>query len=56
LNIARRTASDTPSKYPTHDHIVPVSKGGKHTWDNAQLAHFECNTKKNAKLPEVAYA
>ncbi|MBR4687089.1 MAG: HNH endonuclease [Bacteroidales bacterium] len=38
--------------YPTHDHIVPLSKGGTHTWGNAQLAHFGCNTRKSAKLPD----
>jgi 5-methylcytosine-specific restriction endonuclease McrA len=25
------------------DHIIPVSKGGTHTWDNVQLAHYKCN-------------
>lgn len=33
--------------YPSIDHIVPVSKGGTHTWDNVQLAHRYCNTIKN---------
>lgn len=32
--------------YPSIDHIVPLSKGGSHTWDNVQLAHFLCNSKK----------
>lgn len=32
--------------YPSIDHIIPVSKGGTHTWDNVQLAHRHCNTKK----------
>ena len=32
--------------YPTMDHIVPISKGGKTTWDNVQLAHFRCNSVK----------
>ena len=35
-------------KYPSIDHIVPVSKGGTHTWDNVQLAHMDCNSIKNA--------
>jgi hypothetical protein len=33
--------------YPSIDHIVPVSKGGTHTWDNVQLAHRGCNTDKS---------
>lgn len=32
--------------YPTLDHIIPLSKGGSHTWDNVQLAHMSCNAGK----------
>ncbi len=32
------------------DHIVPLSKGGSHTWDNVQLAHFNCNSRKKDTL------
>ena len=32
--------------YPSIDHVVPLSKGGAHAWDNVQLAHFICNTRK----------
>lgn len=32
--------------YPTLDHIIPISKGGSHTWDNVQLAHMACNAGK----------
>lgn len=28
------------------DHIVPISKGGAHTWNNVQLAHLPCNIRK----------
>lgn len=40
--------------YPSIDHIIPVSKGGTHTWDNVQLAHRRCNNKKRDMLPEEA--
>lgn len=30
--------------YPSVDHIVPLSKGGSHTWGNVQLAHLICNS------------
>lgn len=33
--------------YPSIDHIIPVSKGGTHTWNNVQLAHRRCNTLKS---------
>lgn len=31
------------ASYPSIDHIVPLSLGGPHTWDNIKLAHFRCN-------------
>lgn len=36
--------------YPTIDHIIPLDKGGMHSWDNIQLAHHSCNSAKGAKL------
>ena len=36
--------------YPSIDHIIPISKGGQHTWDNVQLAHMICNSIKNNKI------
>ena len=46
---------DKEIKYPNPlsasiDHIVPLSKGGTHTKDNVQLAHFLCNSRKGAKV------
>ena len=38
------------SDYPSIDHIIPISKGGQHTWDNVQLAHMICNSIKNNKI------
>lgn len=32
--------------YPSIDHVVPLSKGGKHSWDNVRLACRKCNCKK----------
>lgn len=32
--------------YPTLDHVIPLSKGGGHTWDNVQVAHAICNSAK----------
>lgn len=40
-------------RYPSIDHIKPISKGGEHTWENVKLAHMQCNAKKGAK--EYAY-
>ena len=33
-------------QYPTIDHIVALSNGGAHTWENVQLAHAICNSYK----------
>lgn len=35
--------------YPTIDHIIPLSKGGTHTWENVRLAHMSCNAGKRDK-------
>jgi len=34
----------------TIDHIVPMSRGGGHVMHNVQLACWECNTRKGARL------
>jgi len=36
----------------TIDHIVPHSKGGEHSYDNVQLAHRVCNSRKHDRLLE----
>lgn len=40
--------------YPSLDHIIPRAKGGEHTWDNVQLAHCMCNSKKRDLTNEDA--
>lgn len=43
---------------PTIDHIVPLARGGTHTMDNVQTAHFLCNSIKGDRpeLPRVGGA
>ena len=38
--------------YPSIDHIVPLTRGGLHQWENVRLAHFSCNASKGANLIE----
>lgn len=39
--------------YPSIDHIVPMSKGGGHVWENVQVAHIICNSEKGDRIEEV---
>lgn len=34
------------------DHIIPLSRGGDHSYANTQVAHPVCNSRKHNKLPE----
>jgi len=36
------------------DHVIPLSKGGRHAYDNVQLAHASCNCKKRDKIVAAA--
>lgn len=33
--------------YPSIDHVIPLARGGLHSWDNVKLAHRLCNSKKS---------
>ena len=45
------TGSDKRSPLSLHvDHIVPLSKGGEHSYANTQPAHASCNVQKGDKL------
>lgn len=35
--------------YPSIDHVIPLAKGGLHSWDNVMLAHRRCNSEKSDK-------
>lgn len=36
--------------YPSIDHVIPISKGGTHEWNNIRLAHRICNSLKSDRL------
>lgn len=38
----------------TLDHVIPRSKGGKHTWDNVVTACQSCNAHKSDRTPQQA--
>lgn len=49
-----RCAYNTKHDATTVDHILPVSRGGKNTWDNTVAACQPCNAKKDNKTPKEA--
>jgi len=38
----------------TRDHVVPISKGGRDTWENVVAACFSCNSRKGNRTPQQA--
>lgn len=42
------------TKQLTIDHVLPLSKGGKHTWDNVVIACAPCNQRKGDRTPHQA--
>jgi 5-methylcytosine-specific restriction endonuclease McrA len=50
------TAFIAGNNYPTIDHVIPLAKGGTHTWDNVKLAHMRCNwMKRDNIIPPVDF-
>lgn len=47
--LDRRWGSSGPD-FPTLDHIIPLAKGGAHTWENSQCACGICNSYKRDLL------
>jgi 5-methylcytosine-specific restriction endonuclease McrA len=43
-------ASTHPKWRASLDHILPMSRGGTHTYANLQLAHVSCNSRKHANV------
>lgn len=38
------------NSYPSIDHVIPLAKGGVHSWDNVKLAHRICNSIKSDRI------
>ena len=38
----------------TFDHVVPIARGGRKTWENIVTACWRCNNKKSGLTPEEA--
>lgn len=48
--IERRGGTHLNRRGATVDHLVPITKGGSHTWNNVNCAHWECNLKKSNRI------
>jgi 5-methylcytosine-specific restriction endonuclease McrA len=52
-HLCNRKVPQKPGKIEptgaTVDHLIPISAGGSHTWDNVALAHRSCNMARNAR-------
>lgn len=40
----------------TLEHIIPLAKGGTHTWDNVAPSHLLCNSNKGSEIVEAVVA
>ena len=38
----------------TRDHVMPLSQGGRDTWENVVAACFHCNSRKGGRTPQQA--
>lgn len=51
-NFADKRWGNFGPDYPTIDHVIPLAKGGKHSWDNTKVCCGLCNVSKRDKLME----
>lgn len=42
-------------KFLTIDHVIPLSRGGRHDWINVVTACAKCNNKKGSQTPDEAH-
>lgn len=49
-----RTLSGRDRLGPTLDHVVPLSRGGEHSYANVKLAHRRCNVRRGVRLLRLA--
>lgn len=53
-NTCQYCGQQLPRSELNIDHVVPVSQGGKTTWDNVVCSCLRCNHRKGGRTPEQA--
>lgn len=44
--VARKAGTHDQRQGAVVDHLVPLADGGRHTWDNVAVAHWDCNQRR----------
>lgn len=53
MDFRRYTVATRPGNLASMEHVIPISRGGSHTWGNVVLACWRCNRIKNARDIDV---
>lgn len=51
--IMKNGVKVTGNNYPSIDHVIPLAKGGLHSWNNIKVAHRICNSLKGDSYDEI---
>lgn len=54
MDFTTHTRTTRPPNSASIDHILPLSRGGGHTWQNVALCCLVCNVRKGARLVDEA--
>lgn len=49
--ICHLCSQPVPFETFTIDHVIPIARGGSHTYENVKVAHKSCNSRKRDCLP-----
>lgn len=50
MNVDKQLLGTRHPMAPSIDNVIPISKGGPHTYDNVRLAHIACNGRKSDRI------
>lgn len=53
IRLSKKNNPYPGKTYPTIEHVIPICRGGLHSWLNVRLACWECNNKKGTDIEDV---